>query len=73
MTLEFKWFQAIQEYADAKEKSIKERLDLESRLRQQAESHQERVLELEKQVWFLLLEPHQLKSYLIGCVHCKQS
>ena len=45
-----KWFQAIQEYTDAKEKFVKERSDLESHLRQQAETHQEQVLELEKQV-----------------------
>ena len=45
-----KCFQAIQEYTNAKEKFVKERSDLESNLRQQAETHQEQVLELEKQV-----------------------
>ena len=45
-----KCFQAIQEIADTKEKFEKERSHLESHLRHQAEAHQERVLELEKQV-----------------------
>jgi hypothetical protein len=69
MTLEFKCFQAIQEYADAKEKFIKERSELESHLRQQSENHQEQVLELEKQVSFLLLQSHQLKPCFIDCTH----
>ncbi|KAI5082935.1 hypothetical protein GOP47_0002678 [Adiantum capillus-veneris] len=52
---------AIQDYADAKEKFEKERAELESRLRQQAETQQNRLLELDKQVRTLMDSKHALE------------
>ncbi|MCO5594740.1 hypothetical protein L7F22_048773 [Adiantum nelumboides] len=52
---------AIHDYADAKEKFEKERAELESRCRQQAETQQNRLLELDKQVRALLDSKHALE------------